>query len=237
MREDLRVLSLERTPERLAQFRQINPHVPVIVQKAVDGKTVDRSLYPGLKHSDGALGCLLSHLAFWDEVIALDRPLTIFEDDAIVHRYFLQFSRHILNTMPKGWQFCAWGFNFNALLMFDMVPGAACAVQCEEGLLRHNAYRFPTSRFTPNAVKLYRSWGTVGYALSPAGAAFLRNKRSAFTTDCSLSFPDLKRTVWNVGVDVMLNAFYPTIEAFVCIPPLVITTQDDSTIGPVSGER
>jgi hypothetical protein len=40
--------------------------------------------------------------------------------------------------------------------------------------------------------------------------------------------------VLNVGVDVMMNAFYPMMNAFVCIPPLVVTTMDDSTIGPTA---
>jgi GR25 family glycosyltransferase involved in LPS biosynthesis len=234
MMEDLRVLSLERTPHRLELFHSRNPHVPCVVQTAVDGQTVDRLRYPSLKHSDGALGCLLSHMAFWDEVIEAGRPMTIFEDDAIVHLSFMGAHRKVLESLPKDWDIILWGWNFNALLMFDMVPGAWGGMQCELGELRRHIDRYQNCRLAANASKLYRAWGTVGYAISPSGAKFLR-RQDAITQDVVIQFPDMGETqVLNVGVDVMMNAFYPMMNAFVCIPPLVVTTMDDSTIGPTA---
>ncbi len=228
---DLCVLSLERTPHRLELFRARNPHINAEVAHAIDGSKVDRSRYPDLKHSDGALGCMISHQQFWQNVVNAKRPATIFEDDAIIHHSFPRASQKIIEALPLDWHICLWGFNFDALMMCELVPGSACTVVNQQDLLRQSIDRYQHWRFKPNVVKLYRAWGTVGYAISPRGAKRLLDE-PMISRDCTLRFPDLVRemVIHNVGVDVMLNAFYPTMNAFVSLPPLVVTTQDDSTI-------
>jgi hypothetical protein len=45
----------------------------------------------------------------------------------------------------------------------------------------------------------------------------------------SVYFPDLNRSLPNNNFDVMVNAIYPKINAFVSFPPLAITKNEHTT--------
>ena len=92
---DVHLINLDRSTDRLARFREINGHVENVRRfAAIDGAAADLSsliargvLGPGIRrfYSTGAIGCALSHLALWDEVIRTQKSSTICEDDAIFH--------------------------------------------------------------------------------------------------------------------------------------------------------
>ena len=233
-----RVLSLARTPERLRAFGRRNPWLDAEPQVAVDGRTMDRTalvaagiIGPGIPHSDGALGALLSHHSFWEDVAESGEPMAIFEDDAIVHEEFADGLRICLQRMDDDWQFIALGWNFDALMQFEILPGVTCRTASSLEGLRANISNYSSAPFFPEPFRLHRMWGFCGYAISPAGARFFLDQ-PIIGQKCNVAFPDLGQTIYNDGVDAIVNAFYPTMKAYVCIPPLVVTTQDESTIVP-----
>ena len=93
---DLRVVNLDRRPDRLAAFDQrfraaAGDEVTDRVRRhpAVDGQAIEltpevRHLFRGNDHDyrRGIVGCALSHLDLWRQVAAGDRPAVVFEDDA-----------------------------------------------------------------------------------------------------------------------------------------------------------
>ena len=64
----IKVISLERTPERLTSFRGLNCHLDFSVFAAIEGAIVDSAdlekyIEPGFYYRPGALGNALSHQA------------------------------------------------------------------------------------------------------------------------------------------------------------------------------
>lgn len=90
------LINLDRTPERLADFRRVNSHLKDVSRfSAVDGRTIDRKklvergiFTEGVSYTDGAIGNALSHLRLWKQAIELGEPITVTEDDAIFHFQF-----------------------------------------------------------------------------------------------------------------------------------------------------
>jgi glycosyl transferase, family 25 len=234
VRHPARVISLQRTPERLTRFRAVNRHVRADLLQAVDGATVDRValessgiIAPNLPYTDGALGNTLSHLAFWDQVIAAQRPMTVFEDDAVVNGQFMETAPTVLAGLPSDWHICLWGFNFDDHLAFGPLPGiATCIASFDQEALRANLDKFRHLKLRPMAYRLLRAFGIVSYALSPAGAKLLR-ERCLPVPAVAFQLPGLPHATRNTGFDVTLNALgYPHVNAYVCFPPLVVTPND-----------
>ncbi|HLB99094.1 MAG TPA: glycosyltransferase family 25 protein [Acetobacteraceae bacterium] len=231
------VISLACTPERLTRFRATNPHIAAGLLPAIDGRAVG---YVGflpahLPWTPGAVGCMLSHLTFWDQVIAANRPTTVFEDDAIIHHRFIEHSSAILAALPENWDICLWGWNFDAPMVFD--PSAArmrVMTLFNQDELRANPAAFQAGDIRPFAPRLRRFHGTVSYAVSPAGAATLR-RLCIPIRDMEIDYPGARLP--NAGIDRAINATLDQMEAFVCFPPLVATENrhETSTVLDVSG--
>src|SRR5262245_13656445 len=94
----IRLMNLDRSPDRLAEFNAHNAHMTTIERfSAIDGEkldvaaiTADPVIGPDVTtcYSRGATGNALSHLAMWNEAIESRSTLTVCEDDAIFHRSF-----------------------------------------------------------------------------------------------------------------------------------------------------
>src|SRR6478609_9057407 len=93
----VKVISLERSVERRAEFARRNPRLAYEFFTAVDGVALSPQavaatglFQPGLDYTAGAFGVALSHHALWDETIRTGAPLTIAEDDAVFREDFAQ---------------------------------------------------------------------------------------------------------------------------------------------------
>lgn len=110
------VISLQRRPERLQEFRERNsaltPKIDFQHLEAVDGKTLDltgslrQRVHPwNFENLDepmlrGVVGCALSHLAAWERIAKVDAPFAlVFEDDAapLFRQIDLAFQRLCVN--------------------------------------------------------------------------------------------------------------------------------------------
>lgn len=198
------LINLDRSPERLRSFREINSHIDFVRFSGIDAATLGR---------DVMYGCAMSHLTLWGQVISAGKQLTICEDDAIFSHFFEGDAERILATLPPGWDIILWGWNYDTTLHFYMGPPgfpSPCSVQFDEDQLRLTADRFQAIVTSPRAFRLTRAYGTVCYTISPAGAEKL-------VQHCAQLF---------APIDIMLNEAYAQMNSFVSFPPLVITKNE-----------
>jgi len=228
----LYVISLERTPERWRAFEAANPVGPAYTRfDAVDGLKVDLGelisngmMATGLSYTRGALGCALSHIAFWRACAAADGPVTVCEDDAILHPDFSRRAAAAADLQP-GFDLILWGWNFNSILAGELFDGAPFAMGFDEGRMRQSIAAFRSTAPTPTLVRLHRAFGTLCYTLSPKGAAKLLALCLPLAP-ARVFFPLLNRESENTGVDISMNAAYPEIAAYAAFPPLALTLNE-----------
>ena len=127
--DQIYVINLKKRPKRLYTFRKyykLNRHI--IVYDAIDGNELDNNYINSIigiqgkksidnyyKHniirknhyelsSYGAIGCYLSHVNLWKEIIKNNiKNAIIFEDDAIVSNIEYNYLIKRLNLLPNDW--------------------------------------------------------------------------------------------------------------------------------------
>jgi GR25 family glycosyltransferase involved in LPS biosynthesis len=229
---DLYVINLDHSKDRLLAFEKQNGHLkPNFFRfSAVDGKGVDRNslvdrriITADLGYADGALGNALSHLALWDLAIEKNQPLTVCEDDAIFNRGFGPAAESLVKTLPEDWHVIFWGWNFDSIVLFDMIPGVSgCLGYFDQDRMRMGIDAFHSARLMPQPFRLFRMFGIVGYSVSPLGAQAMK-QHCLPLRKMEVFVPGLERTLPNRGLDIMLNDVFPRIKAFVSFPPLIVT--------------
>lgn len=235
----INLINLDRSPDRLAQFRSLNEHLKDVSRfRAVDGKTLDIEalLRDRLIHADvlpaytvGALGCAMSHLALWQRAITSNEPVTIAEDDAIFNSGFDEDADTLLQEIDPEWDLILWGWNFSHPILFDAMPGvSSCVAHFDEGAMRRGAAIFRDQIVSPRLFRLYRAFGTPCYSVSPKGAKALWDKLVPLR-DGSVLFPGSGKPYRITGIDVAMNGAYDALRAYVSMPPLVITRNERST--------
>ena len=177
---DWLVISLERTPERLKQFRAINAHLGPLIETlpAVDGQQLDRDelvraglIVEGMAWSAGAIGASLSHRLCWLRAIQSGRPVCIFEDDIFLRHDFLTQTLALAEGLPHDWDTLHFGCNTDSVLDVEILPGcnargtftplAPTLADCE---------RFALTSGSVAAMRLHNAFGRCSYAVSPGGA-------------------------------------------------------------------
>ena len=233
----INLINLDRSSERLQAFRSANGFLSTVERvSAIEGRTADRRalidqgiLDSRLTYTDGALGCALSHMALWDRIAQSGTPETLAEDDAIFNRQFESRSTALIQSLGETWDCVLWGWNFDSVLVVDLLPGIAPALMhFDQNALRSQRERFQHLEIEPRPIGLFRAFGTVCYSLSPQGAAKLLASCRPMRP-FSLTVPGLPAPLSNYGLDVMMNAAYPQLKAFVAFPPLVITPNEHAT--------
>lgn len=228
------VINLDRSPERLAAFTVLNSHLHDVVRiSAVDGQTLNRgdlvknnTIEPNLGYSDGGLGCALTHISLWTRAVEQHERMLICEDDAIFNHNFASRAESTLAALPPDWDIVLWGWNFDAYLVFEPIPGVSpCLAHFDQSRMRKAVSQFQTSKFPTQPFRLQRAFGTVCYSVSPGGGAKLLESCLPIRAG-TVYFPGLNRSLPNSGIDIMMNNYYPQLNAFLCFPPLVITKNE-----------
>jgi GR25 family glycosyltransferase involved in LPS biosynthesis len=229
------VINLDEDEERLARFREINRHLPIVRQSAVDGRSLDRRqlqdqghITENLSYNNGTLGAALSHIGLWRRALDAQATITIAEDDAIFARDFVVTANAFLQRLPNNWDIVMWGWNFDEHLWIEMPEGVSlCALKTDQDELRRNIDAFRTGHFTPTPIRLRHMFGNMAYTVSADGAAKLlksclplRDQLIPF-----FGFGGIK----NISIDAMMNAVYPNIRAYVSIPPLTVSENRPET--------
>ena len=231
---DTYVINLDRSEDRLREFRRRNSHMPDIHRfSAVDGSTIDReeliesnTFTSGLPYTDGAVGAALSHMFFWEAAKAENAVITVCEDDAIFHRQFPELSARFIAGLRDDWDIVLWGWNLDSILLFDLMPGVShCLATFDQEKMRAGADIFQELPIVPGAFRLLRAFGIVCYTISPRGASAMLD-RSLPLRPLKVAFPMVHPEFPNNGIDIVMNDAYPGMNAFVSFPPLVVTKNE-----------
>lgn len=237
-RMNIHYINLDRSTDRLATFMALNGHLGEITRfPAIDGGGLDipRLIRDGKidqgvtqTYTRGALGSAFSHFTLWDKAIESNRFVTICEDDAIFNRQFDRTAGDIIKTLPPDWDVIVWAWNFDAFLMFELLPGvSACLAQFDQDRMRLGVGKFQEQTISARPFKLVRSLGAICYSISPRGVRSLK-PHCLPIREMTVFYPGLDRNIPNFGIDIMMASAYPKINAFVSFPPLVIAKNESS---------
>jgi GR25 family glycosyltransferase involved in LPS biosynthesis/glycosyltransferase involved in cell wall biosynthesis/SAM-dependent methyltransferase len=226
---EIHLINLDRSPERLAKFMERNAHLKKVIRvPGVDGLALDRSelirigdITEDCPYTAGALGCAMSHIGLWRKAVVEKRFLTIFEDDAVSSVKFSEEMARILSLVPEDWDLIQWGCMIDPLLVwtdFDYVKATLCFYgrrsEQESDAFGHRGYK-------AQALRLTHSFGIQSYSVTPHGAQTLLNGCLPLKRRL-VPFPGTEIVNDDSGIDVAMCAVYPSMNAFVCLPPLVI---------------
>lgn len=232
------VINLDRSRDRLADFRKINGHLSNVERyPAVDGSAQNiaaliaaGTITPGCArvYLPGAVGAALSHAALWTRAIETDEIVTVCEDDAIFNSAFEAAAQETIASLGADWDFILWGWNFDAPMLVDVLPGvSSCIAVFDQNRMAANTAQFQKMRIATRPVRLQQCFGIPCYSVTPRGARMLRDACVPIR-EAKIFFPGLNRELANFGIDVMMNAVYPQMKAFAAFPSLVVTKNEQS---------
>jgi glycosyl transferase, family 25 len=225
------VINLERDKERLRLFSQSNPHLTNCIHfPAFDGHAVDRAalcreavISDDLTYNNGQLGCALSHILLWHRAVTDNHVVTAVEDDAILARDFSPARDEFIRRLPADWSIVLWGWNFDQSVWGEIPEGVAKSVlKFDQDELREHIDEFRRSKVAHAPIRLRHAFGTLAYTVSPAGAGELLKICLPLTRKFIL-FEGFGVGVQNNGIDCAMNAAYPKLKAYVCMPPLAVS--------------
>ncbi len=227
------VINLDRQPERLAEFWEWNKGCGLEIERfsAVDGATLDEMTRRSVSISDrltkGMIGSALSHKRIWRRVVETARPLVAFEDDAVLRGDIAEALPQVLSLVQArgAWDIILLGFNTNTRP--NLATGERLVTPLRfvdypkpEHLRAHRESRIPVVPY-----RLSNAFGICGYVLSPTGARKLLDR--CFPIDDRFIYPrELDHPVMVTTVDTMMYSIYATMDAYLCLPPLVMTQND-----------
>ncbi|WP_158801832.1 glycosyltransferase family 25 protein [Acidisoma sp. L85] len=131
---DAWVINLSDRPDRLQRFQTENARSIVARRfEAIGPADVTRKalLDDGMIGAENtytlpALCCARSHLTLWRRSAETNRSITIFEDDAILHRRFAEIAARVAATV-QGWDIILWGWNHSDPITIDLGGGLSPA--------------------------------------------------------------------------------------------------------------
>lgn len=180
------------------------------------------------EYSPGALGCALSHIRLWEQAALSEGYTTIFEDDAFVSKEFSSRSAQILFSLPKDWDIILWGLSVKPPFAWIDIGTVRARLEGygEKRAIDEDSQAFLLQLDPTSAVRLAHGFGLFGYSISSRGA------RSALAHVLPLrkrwvEFADAGVRTSDIHIDVSLCDLYPRLNAYVCLPPLVV--HDDHT--------
>ncbi len=241
----IHVINLDRDAERLEKFLRLNAHVGEIHRAvAIEGARLDRAALERegfserhLRYSDGSLGNAHSHMTLWRQAVERGSVTTIAEDDAVFAKHFSEASASFLAGLPEDWDVVLWGWNFDAFLWAEIPEGVSrCKLEFNQDDLRRNLEAFRNGRHAHVPVRLRHAFGTLAYSISPRGARAmldaclpLKNRR--------VEFSGFDVVIENRSFDSMMNAVYPQLKAYVCMPPLAVSENRHETSNTRAWEK
>jgi GR25 family glycosyltransferase involved in LPS biosynthesis len=227
----VKVISLERSVERRAEFRHHNSHLDYEFFNAVDGLALAPEtvagcglFQAGLPYQTGAYGAALSHYSLWREAIRTGRPLTVAEDDAIFRLDFAQAHAALLSGLAPDWDIVLWGWNLDSILAIELLPGVSTTMYFDYVQLLEKIDEFRRGASRSRLFRLDKCFGLPAYSISPEGARKLTSQCFPLA-NFTLSVP-LIGNVPNFGLDVATSRIYGALNSFVSFPLLAMTRND-----------
>ena len=230
-----RVISLERTPNRLQAFqartRNIVPEV--MLHPGTDGNSLDLEAlsFKGFLDTKakfwprGQIGCALSHINVWQECRRIGEPFLVFEDDVLLSNNFRSCLSSLMLSLPESWEFCLLGWNHDSCLQWEWGSGCSCTALFQPRYPDQERLQLALNEsFEPKFYRLISALGLAGYVISPSGASRLLEWVFPLRS-IPINIPELPvRECFSL--DGQLNSLYFNFNAFVCIPPIAIGAND-----------
>lgn len=224
----IKVINLDRTPERLTQFLARNPGVPAERFPAVDGALADRAdcLRDGILDTDniyraGAIGCAMSHIGLWRDCAAGDKAFHIVEDDAILRHDFLPAANAMLGGLDE-WDIILWGHNLDWPLQIKAAAGlGVVVVQYDHETLAVEPFQKTT---TPSMLMpLVSAAALCCYSVSPSGAKRILADCLPVGSARPRYLEKLESGWANTGIDVELSRHYARWRSYVAFPMIAVS--------------
>lgn len=237
----LNVISLAARADRRAQFTAWNarPDVEFAFVDAVVGASLDRAALVGqniitadnLRFTPGALGCAMSHHALWLAARDSGTPVIVCEDDACLRGDFTTQAQRVLSELPSDWDICYLGYNTDAVVAVQSDDGLKALLYFDENAKRAPGYFEAFTRLqapAPTPLQCFQAWGTLCYAVSPAGARRLLELCFPMRDETEVVMFGQNRALKPYGIDGMINLALQRapLRAFCTVPPLVVSDND-----------
>jgi GR25 family glycosyltransferase involved in LPS biosynthesis len=227
----INVISLERTPDRLDEFRRLNAHLKhVSVFKAPHHPTLSQDelaarglIVLPIHYTGGALGSMMSHMALWEHAATSGEITTVCEDDAIFSLAFERRALELIAVLPDDTDVIYWGWNFDAQAAIELIPGLPPWVTAfGRNPLPSEIEPFQNCPISSVPIRLLRAFGIICYTVTPKGARRLRELCLPVRGE-TWEFPEIKLRSANVGIDVGMCNALPRIRGYCAFPPLVMS--------------
>ena len=179
----------------------------------------------GANYPMPAIGAALSHRGLWQQCLSRDEVIAVFEDDAWLRH---DFERQ-LNTLlqrASGWDVNLFGCNTDTGIELAVTP--RLSLRGNFSVLypqpEHLA-EFTKMRDAVELCQILLAFGICGYAITPQGAE--RLLQHCFPLDNRpLRLAVSGRRIRAYGIDCMIADAYPKIRALLCLPPLIMTPNE-----------
>lgn len=176
----------------------------------------------------GSICCGLAHYQALRECIESNKPITIFEDDAILVSDFDLKSKALIDQIGSDWDIIQWGFNWDSFLYvrFPQKKSPVFKVQIQAELEKFNIQEFKTSGESSTLFPLVSSFGMHAYTVSPKGAQKFLEYYPKITDLYVDNINLLGQGYWSLSLDMVLNSFYDKNNCFIALPPLSYVVND-----------
>jgi glycosyl transferase family 25 len=236
-RFDTYVISLERTPQRLEQFLDLNRAAGIDIKTfaAVDGRNIgpatidpavaDPRMFTGRFGS--VVAAAMSHRALWQRCAAGSRPFLIFEDDTAIRADIRTALPDLVERLGDGWDLLCVGHNADTLVMVEIGAGIRMRYGFPyESLSALQLINFTATRESVGVARLLGFFGLCAYLISPVGAKTLLD--NAFPLDNTvITFSSVRgRALTSLSLDIKASRCLPQMKAFTCLPPLALPSSD-----------
>jgi GR25 family glycosyltransferase involved in LPS biosynthesis len=230
-------LNMAKRTERNERFLKWNAPVADVERvEAVNGSglRVEELIRNGMiqeplkTYTAGGLGCAASHKKMWERSVAENAVVTVAEDDAVLNRRFAQKAEALLASLGPDWDIVLWGWNFDAILHFEILEGMKRMVmRPDRRPLGDRLCEFQEKDYDARPFRLIAAFGTICYSVSPKGAEQLLRLCFPLKNE-RITVPGMKGTLPNAGIDVVMIKHYRKLKSYVSLPPLVWTENDKS---------
>lgn len=241
MLNSIKVISLDKTPERFLNFKKINAQLPIERISACEGAMLKKEEYieagifsRELEYSAGALGCAISHIRLWQQAVSENSVRHIAEDDAIIrddfYQVFTDAEKHF-----KDWDVFLWGYNYDWPVGLSSYFDTVSSLEVKNLLpdfLYKNYHAFKIEKKKPSLLPLVSAAGTGFYSVSPQGAQKLLKLCLPLSMESPKYIKDESLLWHNNGLDVEMSRHYRLMNSYISFPSmaLMINNYNNSTI-------
>ena len=182
----------------------------------------------------GAICCGLAHYQAFRECIESDKPVTIFEDDAILVTNFDEKSKALLDQVGTDWDLVQWGYNWDSYLdiRYPEKKGPVFRVGLLSEKEKYNEEEFKASDIKSTLFPLVSTFGMHAYTISPKGAKKFLEYYPKISDIYIDNINLVNQGYWALSLDMVLNSFYDKNECYIALPPLsyVVNNKQESVI-------